>query len=98
MCSGKLPEVFLRGCGLPDDLVRYLLLESKQKDQFHSCFISFSHADESFARRLHGALQRRGVRCWLDEHQVPAGDKSTTQWMKASVCGTRCFCAARRNR
>ncbi len=93
MCSGKLPEVFLRGCGLPDDLVRYLLLESKQKDQFHSCFISFSHADESFARRLHGALQRRGVRCWLDEHQVPAGDKihhavdeSVRLWDKVLLC------------
>ena len=58
MCSGKLPEAFLRGCGLPDDFVHYLPSLSKQAIQFHSCFISFSHADESLrataARRLAG--------------------------------------------
>jgi TIR domain len=42
--------------------------------EFYSCFISYSHADQSFARRLHDQLQGRGIRCWLDEHQLLPGD------------------------
>jgi hypothetical protein len=39
-----------------------------------SCFISYSHADKSFARRLRDQLQGRGIRCWLDEKQILPGD------------------------
>jgi len=42
--------------------------------QFYSCFISYSHEDKSFARRLHDQLQGRGIRCWLDEYQLLPGD------------------------
>lgn len=42
--------------------------------QFYSCFISYSHEDKPFARRLHDALQDRGIRCWLDERQMLPGD------------------------
>lgn len=61
--------------------------------QFYSCFISYSHADRPFARRLHDALQRRGVRCWLDEHQLLPGDDIFEQvdrgirlWDKVLLC------------
>ncbi|MDQ3907364.1 MAG: toll/interleukin-1 receptor domain-containing protein [Acidobacteriota bacterium] len=61
--------------------------------QFYSCFISYSHADKSFARRLHDALQGRGIRCWLDEHQLRPGDKIYTEvdrgirlWDKVLLC------------
>jgi hypothetical protein len=75
MRSGPLPEVFLRGCGLSDEFIRYLPSFWNQPIQFYSCFISYSHEDKSFARRLHDALQGRGIRCWLDEDQIKAGDK-----------------------
>ncbi len=75
MASGPLPEVFLRGCGLSDEFIRYLPSFWNQPFQFYSCFISYCHEDKSFARRLHDALQGRGIRCWLDEHQIKAGDK-----------------------
>lgn len=42
--------------------------------QFYSCFISYSHDDKKFARKLHDTLQERGIRCWLDEHQLLPGD------------------------
>jgi uncharacterized protein YjbI with pentapeptide repeats len=48
-------------------------LRSDPLIQFYSCFISYSHADKTFARQLHDTLQSRGVRCWLDEHQVLPG-------------------------
>jgi uncharacterized protein YjbI with pentapeptide repeats len=39
---GKIPEAFLRGCGLPDSLIEYLptLIGSMDPIQFHSCFVS----------------------------------------------------------
>ena len=44
-------------------------------------FYSYSHADKSFARRLHDGLQGRGIRCWLDEHQmVPGQDIYAEPW------------------
>jgi uncharacterized protein YjbI with pentapeptide repeats len=75
MESGPLPEVFLRGCGFSDEFIRYLPSFRNSAIEFYSCFISYSHADTSFARRLHDALQGRGIRCWLDEHQILPGDK-----------------------
>jgi hypothetical protein len=42
--------------------------------EFYSRFISYNHTDKSFARRLHDQLQGRGIRCWLDEHQMLPGD------------------------
>lgn len=33
--------------------------------QYYSCFISYSSADETLARRLHADLQDQGVRCWF---------------------------------
>jgi uncharacterized protein YjbI with pentapeptide repeats len=75
MNSGALPEVFLRGCGFSDEFIRYLPSFRNSAIEFYSCFISYSHADKSFARRLHDALQGRGIRCWLDEHQILPGDK-----------------------
>ncbi|MEM9388688.1 MAG: toll/interleukin-1 receptor domain-containing protein [Pseudomonadota bacterium] len=73
--TAALPEVFLRGCGVPEALIEYLPSFSTEAIKFYSCFISYNHDDESFARRLHDQLQARGIRCWLDKHQVRGGDK-----------------------
>ena len=43
-------------------------------NRFHSCFISYTHTDKPFARRLYDALQARGVECWLDEKDLRPGD------------------------
>lgn len=72
--SGPLPLVFLRGCGLPENLIEYLPSLLNRAIEFYSCFISYGHADKVFARRLHDQLQGRGIRCWLDEHQMLPGD------------------------
>jgi uncharacterized protein YjbI with pentapeptide repeats len=92
---GGLPEVFLRGVGIPESFIIHMpsLIESMQPIQFYSCFISYSHADKSFARRLHDGLQGQGIRCWLDEHQVLPGQKIYTEvdrgirlWDKVLLC------------
>ena len=91
--SGILPLPFLRGCGLPDTFIDYLPSLLNQPIQFYSCFISYSHDDKSFARRLHDQLQGRGIRCWLDEHQILPGDDIYEQvdrgirlWDKVLLC------------
>ncbi len=74
--SGKLPLPFLRGCCLPDALINnYLPSLLNEPVQLYSCFISYSHQDEAFARRLHDALQSGGVRCWYAPEKIQGGKK-----------------------
>ena len=91
--SSELPQVFLRGCGLPDLLIDYLPTIMNQPIQYYSCFISYSHSDKVFAQRLHDQLQGKGIRCWLDEHQILPGDDIFKQvdrgiklWDKTLLC------------
>ena len=74
--SGPLPLVFLRGVGLPDNLIEYLPSLLNQAIQFYSCFISYSSKDQDFAERLHADLQNKGVRCWFAPHDLPWGAKT----------------------
>jgi hypothetical protein len=73
--SGPLPLAFLRSCGLPDVLIDYLPSLLNQPIQYYSCFISYSHKDEEFAKRLHADLQDRGVRCWFAPKDIQGGRK-----------------------
>jgi len=74
---GKIPEVFLRGCGVPDSLIQSLplILHSMEPIQFYSCFISYSSKNQDFAKRLHADLQAKGVRCWFDTEHLKIGAK-----------------------
>ena len=74
--SGRLPLVFLRGCGLPDRLIDYLPSLLEEAIQYYSCFISYSSKDDAFAQRLHADLQNTGVRCWFAPHDLPIGAKA----------------------
>ncbi len=71
--SGGLPTAFLRGCGVPEELIENL--RSLQGAHFYSCFISYSTEDQEFADRLHTDLQNKGVRCWFAPHDIQAGKK-----------------------
>jgi hypothetical protein len=91
--QGNIPEVFLRGVGVPEDFITYIKSLVGRPFEFYSCFISYSHADQSFAHRLHDQLQGRGIRCWLDEHQMLPGDDIYEQidrgirfWDKVLLC------------
>lgn len=62
--KGKIPEVFLRGCGVPESFITYMHSLVGQPIQFYSCFISFTEKDDAFSQRLYNDLQAAGVRCW----------------------------------
>jgi TIR domain len=91
--QGEIPEVFLHGAGVPEDFIPYIKSLVGRPFEFYSCFISYNHTDKSFARRLHDQLQGRGIRCWLDEHQMLPGDDIYDQidrgirlWDKVLLC------------
>ena len=73
--SWPLPLAFLRGVGLPDNLIEYLPSLVDQAIQYYSCFISYSTKDDEFAKRIHADLQNNGVRCWFAPHDLPIGAK-----------------------
>ena len=90
---GNIPEVFLRGAGVPDAMITYARALVEHPFEFYSCFISYNHTDKSFARRLHDQLQGCGIRCWLDEHQMRPGDdiyeeidRGIRLWDKVLLC------------
>jgi len=62
--KGNIPEVFLRGAGVPDDFITQIASLVEKAIQFYSCFISYSSKDECFCNRLHANLQAKGVRTW----------------------------------
>ncbi len=72
---GKIPEVFLRGCGVPDEFIAYIGSMVGRPIEFYSCFISYSTKDQEFAERLHADLQAKGVRCWFAPEEMKAGRK-----------------------
>jgi uncharacterized protein YjbI with pentapeptide repeats len=73
--KGRIPTIFLRGCGLPDDFIAFLPSFTNQPFEYYTCFISYSSADKQFARQLHDRLQGKGIRCWLDEKELVPGQK-----------------------
>jgi uncharacterized protein YjbI with pentapeptide repeats len=68
--KGKIPESFLRGCGVPDGFITYMRSLTGAAFEFYSCFISYSTRDQKFADRLYADLQAKGVRCWFAPHDI----------------------------
>jgi hypothetical protein len=71
-----LPVGFLRGVGLFDAAIEARSCLTEYKDQFRSCFVSYSVKDTAFAEKLHEDLQQHGVRCWFAPHSLPIGAKT----------------------
>lgn len=79
--QGRIPEPFLRGCGLPDAWIANLpaLIGALEPIQFYSCFISYSHQDEEFARRLYSRARDEGLRVWYAPEHMKGGRKILDQ-------------------
>jgi hypothetical protein len=73
--GGKIPHVFLRGAGVPENFISYVGSLVGKSIEFFSCFISYSTPDQEFADRLHADLQDNGVRCWFAPHDIQGGRK-----------------------
>jgi len=62
--KGRIPELFLKGAGVPDIWITYAKSLVNNPIEFYSCFISHSHEDQDFCERLYADLQTKSVRCW----------------------------------
>jgi TIR domain/Pentapeptide repeats (8 copies) len=96
LSKGRIPKIFLRGVGLPDEWIDYIPSLVGDGIQFFSCFISYSSLDKPFATRLHDVLQSKGIRCWLDEKQLLPGDDISRElergihlWDKFLLCASK---------
>jgi hypothetical protein len=83
--AGKIPEAFLRGCGVPDDFITFFpsLIGIQQAIQFYSCFISYSTRDEEFARRLYSRMRDEHLRVWFAPEDIKGGQKLYEQIERA---------------
>lgn len=77
LSQGKIPEVFLRGAGVPEPFIvqTKALIGAMEPIQFYSCFISYSTKNSEFAERLHADLQIKNVRCWFAPDNLKTGDE-----------------------
>ena len=73
--QGRIPEVFLRRAGVPDNFIEYMGSLTRKTLEYYSCFISYSTKDQAFAERLYADLQANGVRSWFAPHHVQSGKK-----------------------
>lgn len=73
--DGKIPEVFLREAGVPEDFITFVPSLVGRAIEFYSCFISFSHHDEEFSRRLHSRMRSENLRVWFAPEDMKGGRK-----------------------
>jgi uncharacterized protein YjbI with pentapeptide repeats len=67
-------ECFYRAAGVEDHVIEHYRSRIGLPIQFYSAFISYSHTDQSFSRRLYADLLSQGIRCWLDARDLLVGD------------------------
>jgi TIR domain/Pentapeptide repeats (8 copies) len=73
--KGKIPEVFLRGCGVPEDFITYARSLVTNPIEYYSCFISHSSSDKDFVERLYADLQAKNIRCWYAPEDLKIGER-----------------------
>lgn len=83
MRSVDIPLPFLRGCGIPDELIDYYRTMLERNVRVHTCLISYSKNDKSFAIQLHNDLQNYGIRCWLVPEELKGGQDLQLQISQA---------------
>ncbi len=73
--EGDIPEIFIKGTGIPDSFIEYMHALINRPIEYYSCFISYSSKDQEFAERLYADLQSRNVRCWYAPEDLKIGEK-----------------------
>jgi TIR domain/Pentapeptide repeats (8 copies) len=72
---GRIPEAFLRGAGVPEDFITFVPSLVGRPLEFYSSFISHSHLDGEFARRLHSRMRDEKLRVWYAPEDMQGGKK-----------------------
>ena len=75
LLSDNIPNIFLRGIGLPENIIEAMKNHIIKGSEYNSCFISYSSLDQEFVEKLHSNLQDKGIRCWVAPEDMNIGDK-----------------------
>jgi len=76
LTEDSLPRKVLAGFGLSDTLIDYLPSFSNGSPiNYNSCFISYSHQNEKFAKKLYERLRSEGVSVWYAPIDMVGGRK-----------------------
>jgi len=62
--KGRIPAVFLRGCGVAENLIK-VLPQILAEVRYYSSFIAYGEPDKDFAERLYKELSGRAISCWM---------------------------------
>jgi uncharacterized protein YjbI with pentapeptide repeats len=62
--SAHLPAPFLRGCGVPEEVLENLPALFRKTIEYYSILIRCAAEDMPLVERLDGDLMARGIRCW----------------------------------
>lgn len=83
--EGNIPVEFLRGAGVPEDVITDLLpsILSGPTIQWYSCFISHSTQDKEFADLLYARLKAKNVRVYYAPEDLKGGVKLHEQLERA---------------
>jgi TIR domain/Pentapeptide repeats (8 copies) len=73
--NGKIPHSFLREVGVSEDFITFIPSLVGCAIEFYSCFISYSHQDEEFSKRLHSRMRREDLRVWYAPEDIKGGRK-----------------------
>jgi len=77
--GNSLSSGFVSGTGVPENVIaglRSLFIASEpERARTQSCFISYGHQDEAFARALYTRLKGQGVRVWFAPEDLRGGRK-----------------------
>ncbi|GAB5491050.1 MAG: pentapeptide repeat-containing protein [Phototrophicaceae bacterium] len=94
--GGNIPEIFLRGCGVPDNMIDYAKSLVDKPIDYYSVFISYSTANEDFAKLLYDTLQGASIRCWYAPEQLLPGQRidegihrGIQYWDKVLFCASK---------
>ena len=94
LSGGDIPEVFLRGCGVPDSFLQYAASLAGTAIGFYSAFLSYSSKDQELAERLHADLQAKGVRCWFapEDRRLGTASAPKSTGPSSSMTGSYSCC------
>jgi uncharacterized protein YjbI with pentapeptide repeats len=62
---GQISETFMRGCGVPESMIKHVRTMTGKPFHHVSCIMSYSTRDEKFVKRLQSDLEKHGIRSWL---------------------------------
>lgn len=76
--KGRIPKLFLRGCGVSDEFITGLPtpIATQQSKMFDSCFISYSHKDEEFCKLLVSRMRDANVNVYFALEDMTGGKKT----------------------